>query len=644
MPRITFPDGNAKDFPDGITPMEIAKSISDGLARKTVAAKFNGALVGYDMEIHEDGDIKLLTDKDEEALDVLRHTSAHALAQAVKRHRPDAQLGFGPAIEDGFYYDFLVDEPFTPEDLEVFEKEMKKVGKDAFDSERKVLDKEGSVALLQELGEEMKIPHLDELEGETLSFYTQGEFTDLCRGPHLPNTKFIKHVKLLSTSGAYWKGDEKNPMLQRIYGTAWWSKEDLDNYLHMLEEAKARDHRKIGKEMDLFYFTEEAGAGLAIFKPKGAMVLNLLKRFVEQELQQRGYQVVQTPHMFRQELFDTSGHTSHYRENMFLAAHEDENQNYVIKPMNCPGHILIYKSELRSYRDLPLRLFEFGTCYRYERSGVLHGLTRVRSLTIDDAHHFCTPDQLQGEIIDLLDFAKFVFDVFGYDIKVKLATKPADSIGSDENWEKATLALKNALDATGWDFEYDEGGGAFYGPKIDIFVKDAIGRTWQHSTIQCDFNLPERFELEYVDEHSGRQRPHMVHRAILGSLERFLGVYIEHIAGNFPMWLSPEQMRVLPVSDKTNDYADVVTAKLKAAGFRASTDHRNEKVGFKIRDGKLQKVPYLLIVGPKEAEDGTVSVNERSVGETGSVSLDEFITKTIPETKLPSSEVVAATR
>jgi len=637
MVRITFPDGDAKEYSPEITPMEIARDISEGLARKSVGAVFNDTLVPLDRALTTDGSLRLLTDRDTESLEILRHTAAHILAQAVKHHHPDAQLGFGPAIEDGFYYDFLVDKPFTPEDLSVFEDEMKKIAKEKLPLTCEILSKSETKERLRKFGENLKVPHVDELEGDTVTIYSHGDFSDLCRGPHLPDTGWLKHFKLLSTSGAYWKGDEHNPMLQRIYGTAFFSKEDLENHLRLLQEARERDHRVIGKELDLFMFTDEAGSGLVIFKPNGAMVINILKKFIEGELIKRGYQLTVTPHIFRQELFETSGHLSHYRENMFMAHHESEEQGYVVKPMNCPGHILVYKSELRSYRDLPLRLFEFGTCYRFERSGVLHGLTRVRNLTIDDAHHFCTPAQLEGEIIGLLDFAKFLYDTFEFEFIVKLATRPVDSIGSTENWETATDALAKALEKIHWPYMMDPGGGAFYGPKVDIFVKDAIGRVWQLSTIQVDLNLPERFDLVFIDENNERKRPRMVHRAIVGSLERFLGVLIEHTKGAFPTWLAPEQARVLPISDKTNDYAVDVASRLKKSGFRASADVRNEKVGYKIRDGKMKKIPYLLVVGPREFEAGTVAVNERGVGDTGEMTVDDFITVLTKVGRIPES-------
>lgn len=637
MVRITFPDGGAKDYQPGVKPIDIAREISEGLARKSLGAVFNGGLVALDRALTTDGDLRILTDRDMEALEILRHSAAHLLAHAVKRLRPEAQLGFGPAIEDGFYYDFLVDTPFTPDDLEVFEKEMKKIAKENIAITCEILPKAEVIEKLKAMGEDLKIPHVDELEDEELSIYSQGDFSDLCRGPHLPSTKHVKHFKLLSASGAYWKGDENNPMLQRIYGTAFFSKEALEKHLELLKEAKRRDHRVLGKELDLFMFSEDAGAGMAFFKPRGAMVLDILKKYVEGELVRRGYDLVITPHLYKEELFTTSGHASHYAENMFLARHVSEEQGYVVKPMNCPGHILIYKSELRSYRDLPMRLFEFGTCYRFERSGVLHGLTRVRNLTIDDAHHFCTPDQLEDELIGLMDFADFVYKTFGFEYVVKLATRPDDSIGSVENWEAATRALDQALTRIGWDFELDPGGGAFYGPKVDIFVKDAIGRLWQLSTIQVDFNLPERFDMEYIDENSDKVRPRVVHRAIIGSLERFMGVLIEHTAGAFPVWLSPEQAVVLPISEKTNDYAEQVTAKLVYAGFRAKADLRNEKIGYKIREGRMLRVPYLLVVGPKEAESGMVSVNERGKGDTGQVSLEEFMERLEREGRIPAS-------
>lgn len=637
MISITFPNGDAREFSEGITPREITLYVSKDLANNSLGAIFNGVLIGLDTALMENGSLRLITDKDPEALEILRHTAAHALAQAVQRHRPAAQLGFGPAIEDGFYYDFLVDKPFTPQDLELFEKEIQKIAKENLPITCSYHSKEETIAILQAKGDHLKAAHVEELEQEEFSFYSQGDFSDLCRGPHLPSTGMLKHVKLISTSGAYWKGDERNPMLQRIYGTAFFTKEALEAHLLFLEEARKRDHRVLGRELDLFIFSDDAGAGLVIFKPRGAMILNLVKKFIEGELVRRGYKLVQTPHLFREDLFQTSGHLSHYTQNMFMAKHAMEEHGYVVKPMNCPGHILVYKSELHSYRDLPLRLFEFGTCYRFERSGALHGLTRVRNLTIDDAHHFCTPEQLEGEILGLLDFADFVFKTLGYEYNVKLATKPEDSIGTQETWDAATAALEQALKTINWNFEYDIGGGAFYGPKIDIFVKDAIGRTWQHSTIQVDFNLPERFDLEYVDESGQRKRPRVVHRAILGSLERFLGVFIEHTAGAFPVWMAPEQARVLPISEKTHDYAKRVAKTLTDAGFRVDVDLRNEKIGFKIREGRLLKIPYLLVVGPEEEKSGTVAVNERSKGDTGRVSLQTFTERLEQEGRIPTS-------
>jgi threonyl-tRNA synthetase len=639
MIHITFPNGDVKEFSPGITPLEIARSISEGLARKSLGALHNGALVGLDRGLTEDGTLRILTDKDPESLELLRHTAAHVLAQAVKRHHPSVQLGFGPAIEDGFYYDFLADQPFTPEDLAIFEKEIKEIAKENLPLTCTVVSKDEAIKRLKAIGDHLKVAHVEELDQQEYSFYSQGDFADLCRGPHLPSTGLLKHIKLINASGAYWKGDEKNPMLQRIYGTAFFSKEALEAHLTFLEEAKKRDHRVIGKELDLFMFSEEAGAGFAFFKPRGATVINLVKKFIEGELVRRGYSLVQTPHLFKAELFETSGHLGHYAENMFMAKHSSEDQQYVVKPMNCPGHIQIYKSAMRSYRELPIRYFEFGTCYRFERSGTLHGLTRVRNLTIDDAHHFMTPDQLEGELLGLMDFAHYVFTTLGYEYKVKLATRSDDFIGTIENWDAATLALEKALAKIGWDYEIDPGGGAFYGPKVDIFVKDAIGRTWQHSTIQVDFNLAERFNLEYIDETGVRRRPNIVHRAILGSLERFMGVFIEHTAGAFPVWMAPEQARVIPISEKTTDYAVKVAKELHDAGFRVTADLQNEKIGFKIRDGRMMKVPYLLVVGPDEAEAGTVSVNERGVGDTGAVTIAEFKARLELEGRIPSSGI-----
>ncbi|MEO7993400.1 MAG: threonine--tRNA ligase [bacterium] len=660
MVRITLPDGKVLEFPSAVTPLEVATAISPGLARVAIAGEANGTVLDLRTPVTTDTALKLFTRDDPRALDVLRHSAAHLLANAVQNLFPQAKLGFGPATADGFFYDFQVEKPFTEEDLAKIEAEMKRLAKEDAPIEREEVPFEVAIERLEAAGEALKAEHLRALlekskAGESVAFdaeedeaaaatadgaipeprpltitiYKQNQFWDLCRGPHIRATGDLKQVKLLTSSGAYWKGSEKNPMLQRIYGTAFFKKEDLEEYLHRIEEAKKRDHRKLGQELELFLFPEIVGAGVPLWKPKGALLRQILQDWWWKNHQARGYEIVATPHLFRSTLWQTSGHLDNYRENMYVFEHDGA--EFAIKPMNCPGHIVIFKDEQHSYRSLPRRFFEFGTVYRYERSGVLHGLMRVRSLTQDDSHIFCTPEQLTDELVGVIDFVDFLYKSMDFPYTAKLATKPKKAVGSDEVWEHATAKLVEALEIRNLPYEMDHGGGAYYGPKIDFFMKDAIGRVWQGATIQCDFNLPKRFELTYVGSDSHKHQPIMIHRAILGSVERFLGVYIEHTAGNFPAWLSPEQVRVLNITDEQRDYCHEVALALTRAGIRAHADVRNEKVGFKIREGEMQKIPYLLIVGNKEKESGEVAVRRRHEGDLGVRSLESVLTDVATE-------------
>ena len=557
-------------------------------------------------------------------LSMLRHSTAHVMAHAVKNLFPDAKVTIGPSIEEGFYYDFDVKEPFTPEDLEKITAEMEKIIASKSDFVRSEISREEALEMFRD--EPYKLELINELpEDEVISIYQEGDFTDLCRGPHLGNTSWIKAFKLIRSSGAYWRGDERNPMLQRIYGTAFASKKDLQNYLEMLAEAEKRDHRKIGKELDLFSLQEEAGPGLVFWHPKGALVRKLLEDYWRDEHLANGYELVFTPHIARQDLWKTSGHLDFFTENMYQPM-EVEGSNYLIKPMNCPFHLLIYKSKMRSYRELPIRWAELGTVYRYERSGVLHGLMRVRGFTQDDAHIICSREQLDAETKRVLDFVLKVLRRFGFsEYEIYLSTKPEKYVGEDDVWEQATNSLKASLESAGLEYSVDEGGGAFYGPKIDVKIKDAIGRSWQCSTIQVDFNEPERFDITYIGQDSQPHRPIMIHRALLGSLERFFAVLVEHYAGALPLWLAPVQAVILPIADRHSEYAQTVAEKLRAEGFRAQVDDRNEKTGFKIREAQLQKIPYMLIVGDREAESGEVSVRSRSEGDKGAVSVDDLM-------------------
>ncbi|HBT50007.1 MAG: Threonine--tRNA ligase [Caldanaerobacter subterraneus] len=626
---ITLRDGTKREFEKGITVYEIAKSISDKLAREAVGGKFNGKIVELNTKIEEDGELEILTFEDEEGKKIYWHTSSHILAQAVKRLFKDVKLAIGPAIDNGFYYDFDTERPFTTEDFEAIEEEMNKIIKEDYKLERFVLSKEEAIKFMKEKDEPYKVELIEEIpEGEEISFYKQGEFVDLCAGPHLPSTGMVKAIKLLSVAGAYWKGDEKNKMLQRIYGISFPKKSMLDEYLHMMEEAKKRDHRKLGKELDLFSIHPE-GPGFPFFHPKGMIIRNILEDFWRKEHIKRGYQEIRTPIILNEELWKRSGHWDHYKENMYFT--EIDGQTYAIKPMNCPGAMLVYKSTLHSYRDLPLRLCELGLVHRHELSGVLHGLMRVRSFTQDDAHLFMTPEQVEDEILGVINLVDYFYKIFGFEYHVELSTRPENSMGTDEEWELATNALISALKRANLPYKVNEGEGAFYGPKIDFHLKDSIGRTWQCGTIQLDFQMPERFELEYIGPDGEKHRPIMLHRVIYGSIERFIGILTEHFAGAFPTWLAPVQVRVLPISEKHHEYARKVYERLQEHDIRVELDDRNEKIGYKIREAQLQKIPYMLIVGDREVEEGNVSLRSRKDGDLGPISLDNFIEKILKE-------------
>ena len=627
MLKIKLPDGAIREVEAGSSVLDVAASIGKKLAADAVGGEFNGKSVDVSYKLMEDGELSIITLGSEKGLDILRHTAAHVMAQAVKRLYKDVKLAIGPTISSGFYYDYDIAESFSPEELETIEKEMAKIIKEDLPITRSEMSRKDALKKLKEEDEVYKVELVEDLEGDDdVSFYTQGEFCDLCRGPHLPRTGMLKAYKLLNIAGAYWRGDEKNQMLSRIYGTAFATSKELEEYLNLLEEAAKRDHRKLGKELDLFSIHEEAGAGLIFYHPKGATLRTNIEDFWKKEHIKRGYKQVMIPHISDSKLWDISGHNDYYRENMYYMSIDE--QEYVLKPMNCPGHILIYKSKTRSYRDLPVRLCELGTVYRYERSGALHGLLRVRGFTQDDAHMFCRPDQLKDEIIRTIDFAVFMLGSFGFkEYEVFLSTRPEKSVGSDDNWEKATDALVEALESHGLKYTVDPGEGVFYGPKIDVKLKDALGRLWQGPTIQVDFNLPERFDVTYIGDDGEKHRPIMIHRVVLGSMERFLGCLIEHYAGAFPMWLAPVQVKVMGISDKHNEYAQKVLDKLLDEGFRAEGDFRSEKIGYKIREAQLEKVPYMIVMGDNEIESGKLSLRSRKEGDLGSSSLEEIISK-----------------
>lgn len=625
MIQIELPDGSIKEFSEATTPGDVAAGIGAGLARQAVAARFNDHTVDLSTPITESGRLEIITLKSSEGLEIYRHTTAHLMAHAVKDIYGDkVQVTIGPAIESGFYYDFYCeDHTFSPDDFEKIEKRMQELAKADLPVRREEVTRDSAIELFRQLGEDYKVELIEDLDESTVSLYRQGDFVDLCRGPHLPSTGFIKAFKLTSVAGAYWRGSEKNAMLQRIYATAFPDKKALRSYLNKLEEARKRDHRRIGRELDLFSFSEEAGAGLVIWHPKGALLRTLLEDFERREHLRRGYDIVMGPQILRTDLWKTSGHFDNYRENMYFT--DVDGQGYGLKPMNCLAHMLIYKSRQRSYRDLPIRYFELGTVHRHEKSGVLHGLLRVRGFTQDDAHILCTPEQLDTEIKRVLEFVRDVMGIFGFEYEVEISTRPEKSIGSEEDWERATRALMNALKDLKLPHDINEGDGAFYGPKIDIKLKDALDRRWQCATIQCDFTLPERFDLTYVGKDGEKHRPVMLHRVILGAIERFIGVLIEHYAGNFPLWLSPVQAVVINVTDHQADYAKSVTDTLRAAGVRVQSDLRNEKLGFKIREAQVEKIPYMLVVGDKEMADGTVAPRFRTGKNLEPMSPEDFV-------------------
>ncbi len=631
--HVKLPDGSVKEVPKGTTALDIAKEISPRLADAALAAKANGNLIDLTRPLESDTDLQLLTDKFPEALEVYRHSSAHLLAAAVLELFPETKLGHGPATESGFFYDFYRPTAFTPEDLEKIEKKMQELVQQNIPYAREFLPRDLGLAEFKKEGDFMKCHFIEQFTkaDEKISLYRTGKFTDFCRGPHIPSTGKIKAFKLLNIAGAYWLGDEKNPQLQRIYGTSFFSKKDLDDYLKHVEETKKRDHRVLGKQLDLFSIQELAGPGLIFWHPKGGIIRKEMEDWMRAEYIKRGYALVCTPHVARRQLFYTSGHEGYYSQNMFDAMELDDAE-YRLKPMNCPGHILIYKDSLKSYRDLPVRLGELGTVYRYERSGVMHGLLRVRGFTQDDAHIFCTPEQIEGEIAACLKFALDVLKDFGFDkFQTELSTwNPEDRknfVGSEDQWNHATQSLEKVLKAQGIEYKTIPGEAAFYGPKIDIKLVDAIGRLWQLSTVQFDFNLPQRFGLEYVAEDGSRKQPVMVHRALYGSIERFFGVLIEHYAGAFPVWLSPVQAVMIPISERHAEYANKVAAQLKAIGVRVEVDARNEKMNSKIRGHAMQKVPFLLVVGDKEAEAGSVNVRSRGKEKTEDMPAAEFVEK-----------------
>jgi threonyl-tRNA synthetase len=627
---ITLSDGATRQVPRGSTPAEVANQISPRLAKEALVARANEELIDLSRPLDHDVKLSILTAKDLEAVQVFRHSAAHLMAAAVLELYPNVKLGVGPPIENGFFYEFLRDEPFTPEDLEKIEAKMHELAAKDIPNERKLLPKQEALDLYRQSKQEFKCELIEEKASEPMvSFYTTGKFMDFCRGPHIPSTRRIQAFKLMNVAGAYWKGQEGNPQMQRIYGACFVEPKELEEYLHKLEEAKRRDHRKLGAELDLFSIQDEAGPGLIFWHPKGGIIRRQMEDWLRAELIRRGYDLVFTPHIMRLDLWKTSGHADFYRENMF-GSMEVEKAEYQLKPMNCPGHILIYKSRLRSYRELPVRLAELGTVYRYERSGVLHGLLRVRGFTQDDAHIFCMPEQIEKEVQDCVEFAWEVLRVFGFDryeveLSARDASRPGDYAGTVEEWERAEGALINTLNRMNVPYKYMPGEAVFYGPKIDVKLVDAIGRPWQLTTVQFDFNLPRRFDLEYVGEDGSRHQPLMVHRALWGSVERFFGVLIEHYAGAFPVWLAPVQATVLPVSSKFIEYAQKVTQQLQDAGFRVHLDDRNEKLQAKIRDAQLEKIPYMLILGGKEAEAGSVAVRHRSKGDLGPRPLDQFV-------------------
>ena len=630
MVAITLPDGSKREFAAAVTVADVAADIGAGLAKAALAGRVDGKLVDLSHVIDKDAQVAIITGRDAEGVEIIRHSTAHLMAQAVKELYPEAQVTIGPAIENGFYYDFSYSRPFTPEDLKAIEERMDEIVKRNIKIERIEMSRDEAVKFFTDLGEKYKAELIEAIpQGETISLYRQGDFTDLCRGPHVPSTGALKVHRLMKVAGAYWRGDSKNEMLQRIYGTAWATKDDLKAYLTMLEEAEKRDHRRLGRELDLFHLQDEA-PGMIFWHPKGWALWQVIEQYMRRIYQDNGYGEVKAPQLLDRSLWERSGHWAKYRDNMFTT--ESENRYYALKPMNCPGHIQIFNCALRSYRDLPFRLGEFGQCHRNEPSGSLHGMMRVRGFTQDDGHIFCTEDQILAECEAFTKLVKDVYQDFGFtEIAYKVATRPEMRIGEDAVWDKAEHALMQSLDALGIKYEVLEGEGAFYGPKLDFHLTDCLGRTWQCGTIQLDFQLPERFELEYVGADGEKHRPIMIHRVVFGSIERFIGILTEHFAGAFPTWLAPVQVKLLPIADRHIDYLNTVKAKLEAAGIRCEVDDRSEKIGFKIRSAQMEKVPYMLVAGDKDIEAGTVSVRSRKDGDEGASSLEDFIARITEE-------------
>jgi len=623
MLSITLPDGSKREFDQPVSVHGLAESIGPGLAKAAIAGKVNGELVDTSFEILQDADVAIITSRDQEGLEVIRHSCAHLMANAVQNLFPSAQVTIGPVIENGFYYDFAFERPFTPEDLEAIEKEMLRLSKEDVAVHRSMMNRDEAVAMFKDMGEDYKVQIIESIpSAEGLSFYRQGDFIDLCRGPHVPSTGHIKTFKLMSVAGAYWRGDSNNEMLQRIYGTAWTDKKELKQYLHLLEEAERRDHRKIGKKLKMFHFQEEA-PGMVFWHPLGWSIYQTIKRYMQSLFEHNGYQEINTPQLVDYSLWDKSGHSAKFSEQMFSV--ESENRMYAIKPMNCPCHVQVFNQGLKSYRDLPLRLAEFGSCHRYEPSGSMHGLMRVRSFTQDDAHIFCTEEQIQDEVSVFIDLVYKVYQDFGFDeIILRLSTRPEQRVGSDEVWDQAEDALELALNNTGKQWQLLPGEGAFYGPKIEFALKDCMGREQQCGTIQVDFSMPGRLGAQYVAEDNSRKTPVMLHRAIFGSFERFIGILIEHYEGAFPAWLSPVQAVVMNITDKQADYCGKIVDSLKNKGFRVESDLRNEKVGFKIREHTVQRIPYLLVAGDKEVAANTISVRDRTGQDLGVMEIAQF--------------------
>ncbi len=630
---VVLPDGSKKEYSAGTAISQILRDFNPALAKEALAAFLNGRMVDLSEKVHEDSEIRIITFDSEEGKEVFWHSSSHVMAQAVQNLFPGVKLAIGPPIKEGFYYDFDTPKPFEPEDLTKVELRMKEIVEQNHPFIRTELTRSEAEKIFGQKGENYKLEILSELEEDKVVLYQHDDFVDMCRGPHVPSTGVIKDFKLLSVAGAYWRGSEKNPMLQRIYGISFPTREELDQHLKRIEEMKRRDHRMVGKELELFSISDEVGPGLVLWHPKGAQVRRIIEDFWVEEHQNHGYQLIYTPHVARLHLWEKSGHTGFYQEYMYSPM-QVEDEQYLLKPMNCPFHILIYKSKLRSYRELPLRLAELGACYRYERSGVLQGLFRVRGFTMDDAHIFCKREQLEEEVIKLLDFSLSMLKTLGFEkYQIFLSTRPDKSIGEEKNWEKAQDALRLALEKQDLQFEVDEGGGAFYGPKIDLKIEDVMGRPHQCTTIQFDFNIPERFDLSFVDSDGSFHRAIMIHRALLGSLERFFGVLIEHYGGAFPLWLSPVQVRVMPITDEQNWYSVEIESELKKEGFRVETDDRNEKINYKIREAEKEKIPYMFIVGKKEIQDKNVSVRKHKKGDLGRFDLDTIIQKLKDEVK-----------